>query len=126
VTVEDTAPPAPDMRNNVLKDRREEAVTRAEEALGNLRADTGNPLSASLAALHGGAWESPSAERTSFIQDLDGAGAAVKQAFNGAVDDLVAAAAAEPEQVDVNDESVAWKASASAIDGRASYWDPSW
>jgi hypothetical protein len=114
------------MRNNVLKDRRQEAVTRAEEALGNIRADAGNPLAVPLGALHGGAWESPSAERTSFIQDLDGAGSAVKQAFNGAVDDLVAAAAAEPEQVDVNDDSVAWKASASAIDARASYWDPSW
>ncbi|MGH8775802.1 MAG: hypothetical protein ACRDWI_11700 [Jiangellaceae bacterium] len=108
----------PDMRNNLLKDRRQEAVTRAEEALGNLRADTGNPLATPLEALHNGAWESPSSERTTFIDTLDGAGGAVKQTFSSAVDELSGAAASEPEQVDVNDETVAWKASSGAIDAR--------
>ena len=126
MTVDEPAQPAPDMRNNVLKDRRQEAVTRAEQALGTLRADAGNPLSVPLAAVEGGAWESPSPDRTAFLANLDGAGAAVKQAFNGAVDELSAAAAAEPEQVDVNDETVAWKASGSAIDARASYGGPRW
>ncbi|MGH8824311.1 MAG: hypothetical protein ACRDVN_07540 [Jiangellaceae bacterium] len=110
--------PPPDMRNNVLKDRREQAVSRAEQALGNLHADVGNPLSTPLEALHGGAWESPSSERTTFMADLDGAGSAVRQAFDSAVDELSAAATSEPEQVDVNDESVAWKADSGAIDAR--------
>jgi hypothetical protein len=117
--------PTEDWRTNLLKARLDTAVTRAETALENLGARSGNPLSGPLESIEGGAWESPSYQRTKLIGDLDGAGDAIKSAFDNAVTDLSSARDSEPAEIDVeNDEANAWKTSHSSIDSRSGLYPP--
>lgn len=120
---EEEGPPEPVWRTNLLRVRRQSAVTRAETAVETIGGDSGNPLTRMLEALEGGAWESPSQERRTFIDDLDGAGGAVKSAFDGAVGDLESALAEEPdEEIDIAAHpELEWKTSYSSIDLRTGY-----
>lgn len=114
--------PTEDWRTNLLRPRLSTAISRAETALSNLGATSGNPLSGPLEAIEDGAWESPSAERTRFIGDLDGAGSEVKTAFDNAVTELNGDLNAEPTEIDVvNDPGNAWKTSYSGIELRSGY-----
>lgn len=117
--------PTEDWRTNLVKIRLGTAAARAETALDTLGARDGNPLEGPIGLIEDGAWQSPSYERTRVISDLDGAGSAVKSAFDGAATELSGLRDGEPDQIDVvNDQANAWKTSASAIDGRAGYTYP--
>ena len=120
---EEEGPPEPVLRTNLLRVRRQAAVTRAETAVETIGGDSGNPLSVPLEAIENGAWDSPSVLRTSFIEDLDGTGRAVKSAFDGALGDLETALAEEPdEQIDIAAHpELEWKTSYSSIDLRSGY-----
>ncbi len=124
---EDDATPTPVWRDNLLKDRRQEAVSRAEDALVTLQADQGNPLSDPLEAIENGAWRSPSYTRTQLIADLDGAGASVKSAFENAVGELSdSVTSAGPDQIDVaNHPDEAWKTTGGGIASSPGYYDNS-
>jgi hypothetical protein len=113
---------AEDWKTNLLKLRLGTAVSRAEDALENLGARSGNPLSGPLESIEGGAWESPSYQRTKLIGDLDGAGDAVKSAFDNAVTELSGVRDGEPDEIDViNDQVNAWKTSYAEIDWRSGW-----
>ncbi|SRR5690606_22412963 len=120
IGVSDEDEPTEDWRTNLVKLRLGTAVRRAETALDNLGARSGNPLEGPLGLIEDGAWQSPSYQRTQVISDLDGAGSAVKSAFDGAAAELSALRDGEPDQIDViNDQANAWKTSTSAIEGRS-------
>lgn len=109
----------PDMRTNVLKQRKVAAATRADAGPGNLAPQGGNPLSSILSVLQT-AWVSPSDARRNFAETLDGTGNAVPGAFRSHAAACRSEASAEPVEVDCNDPSEAWKADASRIDARIS------
>lgn len=110
----------PIWRDNLLRQRIQTAVNRAESAVSNIGGDSGNPLTAQLSALEAGAWDSPSSERQTFVDDLDGVGQAIKGAFDSAVGELEGDLAAEPmERIDINEHpDLEWKTTNSGIDGR--------
>lgn len=111
--------PQPDMRTNLLKLRKNSAATRADAGPGNLRPGGGNPLAGALSDLVT-AWVSPSWERTTFAENLQGAGSAISGAFTSQADACRGEASAEPHQVDYDDPYEGWKASSSRIDARVS------
>ena len=115
----ETEPQQPDMQSNLLKIRKTSAATRADQAVSGLAARGGNPLAGALADLEG-AWVSPARERTTFAENLDGAGTAVTGAFRAQGDRCRGDAAAEPSEVDADDPAEGWKASSSRIDARVS------
>lgn len=117
--------PAEDWRTNLLKLRLGTAASKAETALDDLGARSGNPLSGPLERIEQGAWQSPSYQRTKTIDDLDGAGGAIKSAFDTAATDLSSERDSEPYEIDVvNDEANAWKTSYSSIDSRTGLYYP--
>jgi hypothetical protein len=107
----------PDLRTNVLRQRKYAAATRADAGPGNLAPHGGNPLSAVLSSLET-AWVSPSDARRIFAETLDGTGSAVPGAFRSRAAACRSEAAGEPVEVDHNDPSDGWKADASRIDAR--------
>ena len=109
----------PDMRTNVLRQRKYAAATRADAGPGNLAPRGGNPLSAVLSSLEG-AWVSPSDARRNFAEILDGTGSAVPGAFRSQAAACRSEASAEPAEVDHDDPHDGWKADGSRIDARIS------
>lgn len=109
--------PVPDMRTNVLRQRKYAAATRADAAPGALAPGGGNPLSSVLSSLET-AWVSPSDARRHFAETLDGAGSAVPGRFNTQAAACRSEAAAEPVEVDYDNASEAWKADSTRIDAR--------
>lgn len=117
MSVEDVQP---QLRPNVLKARKTRAASRADLAVSNLAPRGGNPLTAALSALDGGAWVSPSRDRQVFAENLDGAGLAVTAAFGAQAHLCRDEAGSEPDEVDLNDDVDGWKADGGRIDSRAS------
>lgn len=114
---EETEPP--DMRPNLLKRRMRSAATTGDSAVSALAPSGGNPLASALTALER-AWVSPARERTTYVENLEGAGSAVTAAFRAQADDARAEASGEPAEVDADDPYEGWKASDARIDARAS------
>lgn len=109
--------PVPDMRTNVLKQRKYAAATRADAAPGALAPGGGNPLSSVLSSLET-AWVSPSDARRHFAETLDGAGSAVPAKFHTQAAACASEAALEPVEVDYDNAGEAWKADRTRIDAR--------
>ena len=107
----------PDMRTNVLRQRKVAAATRADAGPGNLAPQGGNPLSSILSVLQT-AWVSPSDARRNFAETMDGTGSAVPGAFRSQAAVCRSEASAEPAEVDHDDPHDGWKADASRIDAR--------
>ncbi|MBO3085523.1 hypothetical protein [Cellulomonas fengjieae] len=112
-------PEAPDMKTNQLKLMMRDAATRAGQTGTTLAPGGGNPLQSALASLED-AWVSPARERTTFAENLSGAGTAVMSAFDAQADHATSLADAEPTEVDADDPLEGWKASRSRIATRAS------
>jgi hypothetical protein len=107
------------MKTNQLKLLMRDAASRAERAGTTLAPGGGNPLQGALSAL-ADAWVSPARERTTFAENLEGAGTAVTGAFDAQADHATSLAGAEPSEVDADDPYEGWKASRSRIATRAS------
>lgn len=114
---------APDMRSNKLRSRKLVAAVRAEAAPGNLRPGGGNLVGGILETL-ASAWISPSYTRTRFSENLEGAGSAIKGAFDSQGSLCRSEYHAEPALVDANDPYEGWKAFDHRIDARVNYGGP--
>lgn len=105
-------PAEPEPRENLLKNKIHEVWQRATEAKQTVQPDAANPLSSVGTSIAGGAWESPDAD--DFVTDVSGVATAIAANFQGAVDDLWSAYAAEPENVMVPGPQQ-WKADAGSV-----------
>ncbi len=118
--------PEPDMRPNLLRSRKYSAASRADGAVSVLSPGGGNVVLGLLSRLDE-AWESPSAARRNFGEDLTGAGTAVADCFRAQAALCRGEAGQEDPEVD-RDGPEGWKTYRDQIDGRvrATYYNPYW
>ena len=107
-----------DLRMNVLRYRRHEALAAALKAVDVLVPSGGDVTAEASRTLQAGAWVSGGAARAAFVQELAGAGRAVASAWGGQVEQTRSLWVGEPVQVDPADHRQGWKASTLQIEAR--------
>ena len=98
-----------DQRTNRYKIACQRAARTARHATEGLTVPAGHPLDGTLSTLQD-AWVSPSWQRQDYHAAIDGLSHRLAGAFGHAAADLTHAAATEPDTVDTDDPSQAWKA----------------
>lgn len=98
------------------------AETYADDTKSDGHGHMGNPCSGASTAIADGAWESPAADR--WVEDLDGLGNNIKQAFESHFDEATDAYNAEPEEVEVpgiDDWKFHWSFGGAAVGAAVGY-----